>query len=175
MSRISHILDNFRYKLLHKMIIPYVFNISSEPLVLRDLLRANKSYQDGLRLDSSIPGFRMSTSRSYVVFLLIWHIFIIPFALLYHTQLAKIDCHLLIVMAIIFTGMFFASYMIFKEFLLDAVSLSVLKKGWQNHFSHFDYDTHAKDVATIYSEALEKEISHKHMHLYIMDRLVEGK
>lgn len=156
-------------------IIPYVFTLSDSPMLFRDLVKTNKMYQDGLKLEGNIPGFRFSVGRSYIVFIALWHILMLPPAALFHHELAKIDCHLLIIMAVLFTGMFFAMYAIFKEYLIDSVAHKILKNGWGNHFPHFDYDLHAKDVAKIYSEALEKEIPHKEIQLYILEKLVEIK
>lgn len=153
-------------------IIPYIFTLSDGPMLFRDLLKTNKMYQDGLKLEGKIPGFRMSVGRSYVVFIAIWHLIILPISAILHSKLAKIDCHLLIIMAVLFTGMFFATYAIFKEYLIDTVALKIIKSAWENHFPHFDYDLHAKEVAQIYSEALEKEVPHKNMQLYILDRLI---
>lgn len=160
---------------MDEKIIPYTFTLSDDPMLFRELLQTNKMYQDGLKLEGKIPGFRMSTGRSYVVFIALWHLILLPASALFHSELAKIDCHLLIIMAILFTGMFFASYAIFKEYLIDNVALKIIQKGWENHFPHFDYDLHAKEVAKIYSEALEKEIPHKNLQLYILDRLLESK
>ncbi|MFZ2889591.1 hypothetical protein [Sulfuricurvum sp.] len=156
-------------------IIPYVFSLSDGPMLFRDLLKTNKMYQEGLKLEGKIPGFRLSIGRSYIVFIAVWHLILLPSSALFHKVLAKIDCHLLILMAILFTGMFFATYAIFKEYLIDTVALKIIRKAWENHFPHFDYDLHAKEVAKIYSEALEKEIPHKNMQLYILDKLVENK
>lgn len=156
-------------------IIPYVFSLSDGPMLFRDLLKTNKMYQEGLKLEGKIPGFRLSVGRSYLVFIAIWHMILLPSSAIFHKVLAKIDCHLLILMAILFTGMFFATYAIFKEYLIDTVALKIIKNGWENHFPHFDYELHAKEVAKIYSEALEKEVPHKNMQLYILDRLVEMK
>lgn len=157
---------------LQEKIIPYVFTLGDGPMLFRDLLKANQMYQDGLKLEGKIPGFRLSIGRSYIVFIALWHLIILPASVIFHSMLAKIDCHLLIIMAVLFTGMFFATYAIFKEFLIDAVAVKIIKNGWENHFPHFDYDLHAKEVAKIYSEALDKEIPHKNMQLYILDRLV---
>lgn len=156
-------------------IIPYVFTLSDSPMLFRDLLKTNKMYQDGLKLEGNIPGFRFSVGRSYIVFIALWHIIMLPPAAIFHHPLTKIDCHLLIIMAVLFTGMFFAMYAIFKEYLIDAVAHKILRHGWENHFPHFDYDLHAKEVAKIYSEALDKEIPHKELQLYILEKLVEEK
>ena len=157
------------------VMIPYIFTLSDGPMLFRDLLKTNKMYQEGLKLEGKSPGFRLSIGKSYLMFIVLWHLILLPASALFHTVLAKIDCHLLIVMAVLFTGMFFATYAIFKEYLIDTVALQIIKKGWENHFPHFDYELHAKEVAKIYSEAIEKEIPHKNMQLYILDRLVEMK
>lgn len=175
MIRLFSWLDNSARRIMDEKIIPYIFTLSDSPMLFRDLLQTNKMYQDGLKLEGKIPGFRMSIGKSYIVFIALWHLILIPASAVFHSGLAKIDCHLLILMAILFTGMFFASYAIFKEYLIDSVALKIIKKGWENHFPHFDYALHAKEVAFIYSEALEKEIPHKNLHLYILDRLVEAK
>ncbi len=156
-------------------IVPYMFTLSDDPMLFRDLLNTNKMYQDGLKLEGNVPGFRLSIGRSYLVFIALWHLILLPASAIFHSVLAKIDCHLLILMAVLFTGMFFATYAMFKEYMIDTVALRLIKKGWENHFPHFDYTLHAKEVAKIYSEALDKEVPHKNLQLYILDRLVESR
>jgi hypothetical protein len=175
MTRLFSWVNTQTSRIMDEKIIPYIFTLSDSPMLFRDLLSTNKMYQEGLKLEGNIPGFRFSVGKSYIVFIALWHIVMLPLAFLFHKALAKIDCHLLIIMAIIFTGMFFAMYAIFKEYLIDTVAHMILKRGWENHFPHFDYTLHAKDVAKIYSEALEKEIAHKEMSLYILEKLVEVK
>lgn len=160
---------------MDEKIIPYIFTLTDAPMLLRDFLKTNKMYQDGLKLEGNVPGFRMSVGRSYIVFIALWHLIIIPLSMILHSKLAKIDCHLLILMAILFTGMFFATYAMFKEFLIERVTHRILKLAWANHFPHFDYELHAKEVAKHYAEALEKEITHKNMQFYILEKLLEGK
>lgn len=155
-------------------ILPYVFTLSESPMLFRDLLKTNKMYRDGLKLEGNVPGFRMSTGRSYLVFIALWHLIIVPSAVVFHSILAKIDCHLLIMMAVLFTGMFFATYALFKEYLIDIVAVKIIRHAWENHFPHFDYELHGAEVSKIYGEALEKEIPHKNLQLYILDRLVEA-
>jgi hypothetical protein len=175
MTRLFSWVNTQTSRIMDEKIIPYIFTLSDSPMLFRDLLSTNKMYQEGLKLEGNIPGFRFSVGKSYIVFIALWHIVMLPLAFLFHKALAKIDCHLLIIMAIIFTGMFFAMYAIFKEYLIDTVAHMILKRGWENHFPHFDYTLHAKDVSKIYAEALEKEIAHKEMSLYILEKLVEVK
>lgn len=175
MLRLFSWVRTFTHRIVDEKIVPYIFTLSDAPMLLRDMLIANKMYQDGLKLEGKIPGFRLSIGRSYLVFIGLWHLIVLPASALFHSKLAKVDCHLLIIMAVVFTGMFFATYAIFKEYLIDTVSLKIIKKGWENHFPHFDYELHAKEVAQIYAEALDKEIPHKNMQLYILEKLVEEK
>ncbi|MGD9969079.1 MAG: hypothetical protein AB7S65_01360 [Sulfuricurvum sp.] len=172
MLRIFSWMKSSFVRFVDERVIPYIFTLSDEPMLFRDLLKTNKMYQDGLKLEGKIPGFRMSVGRSYIVFIAFWHLIILPASAIMHSKLAKIDCHLLMIMAILFTGMFFATYAIFKEYLIDTVALKIIKNGWETHFPHFDYDLHTKEVAKIYSEAIEKEVPHKNLQLYILDRLV---
>lgn len=173
MIRITSWISKGMNTIMQEKIIPYIFTLSDSPMLLRDLLHTNKMYQDGLKLEGNVPGFRLSIGKSYIVFIILWHAIIILPAILFHTKLEKFDCHLLMIMAILFTGMFFATYAIFKEYLIDTVALKIVKKGWENHFPHFDYDRHAKEVAMIYGDALEKEIPHKNMQLYILEKLID--
>ena len=169
LTLLSNKIDYYR----EKKIIPYIFTLNDSPMLLKDLLKTNKMYQEGLKLEGNIPGFRMSTGKSYIVFIGLWHLFLIPSSIIFHALLAKIDCHLLIIMAVLFTSMFFATYALFKEYLIDHVAIKILRDAWSNHFPHFDYDLHAKEVAKIYAEAIEKEIPHKSLQLYIIDRLIQ--
>ncbi len=156
-------------------VLPYVFKISDQPLLFSELLHANKTYQDGMNLEGTIPGYRMILGRTYLVYILIWHVIIaIPIGV-FHQVLIRIDCHMLILVAVLFTGIFFAMFSIFSEWLHEKMALQLIKKAWKNHFPHFKYDQHASEVAQIYTQALEEEIHHKDMRLYIINRLVEEK
>jgi len=175
MLRLFSWAKTYSNRIVNDTIIPYVFTLSDAPMLFRDLLRTNKMYQDGLKLEGNIPGFRFSVGKSYIVFIILWHMIMLPPAALFHAKLVKIDCHLLIIMAVLFTGMFFAMHAIFKEYLIDSVAHKILKRGWENHFPHFNYELHSGEVANIYAEAVDKEIPHKELQLYILEKLVEGK
>ncbi len=154
-----------------RYIIPFVFRSSDQPLLLRELLDLNKAFDDGMKLEGRIPGFKLRIGRTIFTFLVLWNIILLPLSLIFHKELAKIDCHLLIILAIVFTGMFFGTYMMFKEWLIDKMARKRIVEAWHNHFPHFAYDKHHKEVANIYREAVEKEIPTKELFLYIMNRL----
>jgi hypothetical protein len=154
-------------------VVPYVFTNNDEPLLFRELLKANKMYDDGLNLEGKIPGTRIRIGRNILVFLFIWNLFILPVSGLFHHELAKVDCHLLIISAIIFTGLFFATYSIFKSWMIDRVALKVIKEAWVNHYPHFSYEKHHKQVSRLYGKALDKELPTKDIQLYILDHMIE--
>ena len=165
MNKIHHFIDNF--------IIPYVFTKSNEPLLFRELLKANKMYDDGLNLEGKIPGTRIRIGRNIYVFLVLWNIVLFPFSIIFHQILTKIDCHLLIILSVLATGLFFATYSIFKSWMIDRVALMTIKEAWHNHYPHFAYETHHKQVSRLYGKALDKELPTKDIQLYILDHMIE--
>lgn len=165
MSKILNFIDN--------VIVPYVFAKNDEPLLFRELLKANKMYDDGLNLEGKIPGTRIQIGRNILVFLVIWNIFLLPVSIIFHKLLAKIDCHILIITSVIFTGLFFATYSIFKSWMIDHVALKTIKEAWHNHYPHFAYDKHHRQVSRLYGKALDKELPNKEIQLYILDHMIE--
>jgi len=160
-------------KFVDKYIVPYVFPQSDEPLLFRELLKANKMYDDNLNLEGKIPGTRIRIGRNIIVFLILWHLILLPLSAIFHKELAKIDCHLSIIAAIIFTGLFFATYSMFKSWLVDRVALKIIQEAWHNHYPHFAYDKHHKQVSRLYGEALDKGLPAKEIQLYILDHMIE--
>ena len=162
-------IDNF----LQKYVVPNVFTFSEQPMLYRELLDANKRYIDGMKLEGNIAGMRISIGRTILVFAIIWHIlFALPVGILIHLFLTKLDCHMSIILAILLTAFFFGSYFIFKEYVIDLSAKNLIKKAWKNHFSHFDYDKHAKEVSALYSQALEEGIANKDIRMYILDGII---
>ena len=165
MNKILDFVDN--------IIVPYVFTKNDEPLLFRELLKSNKMYDDGLNLEGKIPGTRIRIGRNILVFLIIWNIALFPVSIIFHKLLAKIDCHILIITSVIFTGLFFATYSIFKAWMIDRVALKTIKEAWHNHYPHFAYTKHHKQVARLYGKALDKDLPNKEIQLYILDHMIE--
>lgn len=158
-------------KNIEDKIIDFVFQVSNRPMSFKELLKANKLYDDKMRIEGNMPGFRILLTRVYLVFVLIWHIIILPLFLILHTPVAKLDCHVSILLAILFTLIFFASFTIFKEWLYQKIALKQIKRDWEHHFPLFSYEKNHKIVTEIFSEALEKEIPQNKMRLFIFDNL----
>ena len=165
MSKILNFIDN--------VIVPFVFTQNDEPLLFRELLKSNKMYDDGLNLEGKIPGTRIRIGRNILVFLLTWNVILLPISIIFHKLLVKIDCHILIITSVIFTGLFFATYSIFKAWMIDRVALKTIKEAWHNHYPHFAYAKHHKQVSRLYGQALDKELPNKEIQLYILDHMIE--
>jgi len=57
--------------------------------------------------------------------------------------------------------------------LIDRVSQKIIKRAWQNHLPHFNYEKYRFKVAQTYAEAIDKDIPKYEIERFIMDRLVE--
>jgi hypothetical protein len=161
------------YDFIDNKILPFTFRVSEEPMLYRELLLANKLFDDGMKLEGKIPGMRIRVGRAIFLFAAVWHlVLILPATAIFHASLEKLDCHIAIVASVIFTGFFFSIYFVFKEWLIDRMALHRIKGAWKNHFTHFDYDAHHKEVTALYSKALEEGIPVKEIQLYILNRLI---
>lgn len=162
--------------IVDRHILPAVFKLSEQPMLYRELLKANKLYDDKMKLEGNIPGMRIRIGKTVLVFALLWHIFfIIPASAIFHIPLAKLDCHLSIILAVVVTGFFFATYFMFKEFLIDRMTQKRIREAWKNHFTHFDYSLHHQEVSDLYAKALENDIPAKEMQLYILNNIIAKK
>lgn len=161
-------------KFADSKIIPYVFSYPKHPMRFMELLKANKAFIDGLNPTMTIPGIRLSILRLYIVCFVLWNIVLIPLSLIFHPFLKKIDCHISIILAIVFTLLFFGTLQIFKHWLIERVAQKIIKRAWKNHFQYFDYDKYRYKVAELYAEAVDKDIPKRQMERFVMDRLVES-
>lgn len=158
--------------LTDRHILPFVFHTTKRPMLFIELLKANKMHHDGMKLEGNIPGFRLRLGRAYLLFFALWHLVILPGIALFHKPLAKLDCHLSIILAIVFTALVFVSFGLFKEWLIERMTQKVIKAAWEVHLPHFDYELHSAEVAQIYAKAVEQGIPKKEMHLYILNHLI---
>jgi hypothetical protein len=161
-------------QLIDERLLPFVFKISEQPMLFQELLTVNKLHQDGMTPDPSMLGYRLRKERAYLVYIVLWHIVFAPPALIFHQFLIKIDCHALIIFAVLFTGVFFATFLMFSEWLQERITDNLIRKAWKIHYPHFKYEQHAKEVASIFAKAHEEDVHHKDMRLYIYNNLVQS-
>lgn len=164
---------NFLVNFASRYIVPYVFRFSDQPMLFIELLQANKNFDDGVDLEKNIQGFRVRLGRMYIVFGALWNIFVFTVSGIIHFLLVHIDCHILILLSIVLTIIFFAAFAIFKATLIELVSKRLIQKAWKNHFPHFAYADYHLKVTQAYSEALEHDIPKKELQLFIINKIVE--
>ena len=160
-------------KLIDK-IINIVFEEPKYPMRFRELMEANRVYIDNLPI-SQIPGLKFCRLKLYAIYFVIWNIVIIPLALIFHSFLAKLDCHLSIILAIVFTLLFFGTYKIFENRIKEKAALRLIQKAWHNYLPHFPYQKYHQEAAQIYKEALDREIPKHKIEQFVIDKLIESK
>ena len=163
--------QDFFAKLLDK-ITDYVFDKPKYPLRFRELMEANRVVVDHLDI-ATIPGLRFCRLKLYLIYFIIWNIIIIPLTLLFHSFLAKLDCHAAIVLAILFTLLFFGTYKIFESRIKEYAAKKLVRQAWERYLRHFDYDKYGEIVAQHYKEALDRDIPKSEIERFIIDKLIE--
>jgi len=159
-------------KLIDK-IIDYVFELPKYPMRFRELMEANRIYIDHLDI-KQIPGIKFCRIKLYLIYFLIWNLIIIPLSLIFHPLLAKMDCHVAIVLAIIFTLLFFGTYKIFEERLKERVALRLIKEAWSNYLPHFPYEKYNHKVAQLYKEAIDRDLPKHKIEQFIISSIVDS-
>lgn len=158
---------------IKEKIILYVYKISNQPILFRDLLEANSHYNERMYVDSGKLGFRIKIAKAYIAYFILIASVLVPLTLISHYFLEHIDFHFSIIGTIIITSAVFIGFNYFKAWIRNAITLKLIKKAWLVHLPYFAYDKYSKKVENIYKESLKDEVSKKDLQLYVMDKLVE--
>lgn len=126
-----------------------------------------------MNLEYNMKGFRVRLGRIYFVYFALFLLVTMPLSFLFHTQLAKIDCHALIISSIVSTIFLFLGFTLFKSWLIEQVSTQLISDAWKNHFPHFDYLKNSQKVSSIYSQALENGVLNKDLQRHIITKMVD--
>lgn len=160
-------------KTLTDKIINYIYILSKQPILLRDLLEANRQFNEGMHVDPAKLGFRLKLGRAYLVYIMIVLAILVPISTILHYPLANIDPHISILGAMIITAIIFMGFNFFRSKMRDIISYRQIKKSWQLRFPYFPYHEYNKKIEEIYLQALKNEVSKKDLEKYILDNLVE--
>lgn len=161
-------------KFINEKLIPFVFITSNSPILFADLLEANRQLKDQIVPNATQLGYRIRTTNMYIAFFILVHIaFILPGTAITHALLAKLNCHLSIIAAVVITGLFFTWFTLFREFLVDRVSFIRVQIGWKLHFPLFDFNEYSDKVAKIYTEAVKKKIPRGELEFFVMSELAK--
>ena len=148
-------------KTFKNRVLEYVYIISKQPILLKDLLVANRQHNEGMHVDPAKLGFRIRLTRAYTLYVAIVLAILVPISLLTHKPLAKIDPHISIVGAMIITAAIFIGFNFFRDKLRDIVTKELIKRSWKLHFPFFSYEDYSIKIDSIFEKAMKEEISKK--------------
>ena len=158
-------------KTIKNKILEYVYTISKQPILLKDLLVANRQHSDGMHVDPAKLGFRIRLVRAYIVYIGLVLAVVVPISLLTHKPLAKIDAHISIIGAMIITAAIFIGFNFFRDRMRDTVTKVLIKRSWKLHFPFFSYEEYSHKIDEIFESAMKEEISKRDLEKYILENL----
>ena len=155
-------------------ILNYCFNVSKQPVLLKDLLIANRQFNEKLQVDNVKLGYRLKIGRAYFVYIILVSFAAIPIATILHKAFASVDTHASIVASVIFTAIIFICFNFFRIWLKDKMAQKVIRAAWKIHFPYFAYNEYRYKVETFFEQAMKEEVSRRDLEKYILDKLVEA-
>ncbi|AXX93894.1 MULTISPECIES: hypothetical protein [Arcobacter] len=158
-------------KTIKSKILEYIYTVSKQPILLKDLLVANRQYNEGMHVDPAKLGFRLNLMRAYMVYIAIVLAILVPISLLTHKPLAKIDPHISILGAMIITAAIFIGFNFFRDKMRDIMTKELIKKSWKLHFPFFSYEDYSIKIDVIFDNSIKDEISKRDLEKYILDKL----
>ena len=158
-------------KNIKNTLLEYIYIISKQPILLKDLLVANRQHNEGMHVDPAKLGFRIRLVRAYIVYIGIVLAVIIPISLVTHKPLAKIDAHISILGSMIITAVIFIGFNFFRDRLRDTITKELIKRSWKLHFPFFSYEEYSSKIDEIFGKAMKDEVSKRDLEKYILDKL----
>lgn len=153
----------------------FLFKVSEQPVLIRDLLEANALFNDGMLVDPSKLNFNFKSVNSYIYFGVFCAVILLPLLLITHYFLTKLDFHISIVSAVMVTACVFIGYDIFKVYTRKIISKKIIQKAWALHFPYFAYEKYSTMAGEFYKEALKEEIPKANLEQYVLDKIIHSK
>lgn len=158
---------------LREKIVDYVYIISKQPVLYRDLLRANLLFNEGMYVDPAILNFRKNINKAYFAYAIICASVLLPLLLITHTIFQKIDFHISLLGTVFVTAAVCIGFNFFNIWIRVAITKKLIKKAWELHFPHFSYEKYNQKVEIFYQQALQNEIPKKNLEQYILNCLID--
>jgi len=160
-------------KTIKEIILNYIYIVSKQPILLRDLLLANRQYKEGMLVDPAKLGFRLKLTRAYTVYTGIILAILIPLSGIFHKPLAHLDSHISIIGAVVITAAIFISFNFFVARMRDSITIILIKKSWKLHFPFFSYEEYSEKIEEIFERSFKEDIPKRELEKYILDNLAE--
>ena len=158
-------------KTIKSKILDYIYTVSKQPILLKDLLVANRQHNDGMHVDPAKLGFRIRLIRAYQVYIGIVLAILVPISLLTHKPLAKIDPHISILGAMAITAAIFIGFNFFRDRMRDTMTKELIRRSWKLHFPFFSYEEYSSKINEIFEKAMREEVSKRDLEKYILENL----
>ncbi|RQD69018.1 hypothetical protein DZC71_01330 [Campylobacter hepaticus] len=162
-------------KAWRELSLNFLFKISDQPVLVRDLLEANALFNDGMLVDPSKLNFNFKILNSYIYFGLFCVLVLLPLLLITHYFLTKLDFHISIMSAVVVTACVFIGYDIFKVYVRKIISKQLIQKAWALHFPYFPYEKYSLMAGEFYKQALKEEIPKVNLEQYVLDKIIHSK
>lgn len=152
-------------------ILNYIYNVSKQPVLLKDLLIVNKQLLNGLKPEEARLGFGLNLFRAYKIYCIIVIAILTPILALMHIELSMLNIHVSIFVSVFFTSMVFMGFGFFKDYTRNQITKNIVSKSWENHFPFFPYEKYSRKVDIFFEQAMKEEISRRDLERYILDKL----
>ncbi|KAA6228468.1 MULTISPECIES: hypothetical protein [unclassified Campylobacter] len=152
----------------------FIFKISEQPVLLKDLLEANALFNEGMLVDYAKLNFKLKMLNAYIYYGILCFLILVPLLLITHYLFTRLDFHISILSSILVTAVVFIGFDIFKVYTRKIMSKNLILKAWANHFPCFAYEKYSSIVEEIYKQALKDEVSKTNLEKYVLEKIVEN-
>jgi len=157
------------------IILNFIFHFSNSYIRLSTLLVANKAQQENLAINIGTLGIGFRNIRFFVLFFALYHIALTPPMYMYHNVLKSQNCHIAILIAMIYMLVFFVLYATCKQYAFKVAIMHQIKYFWKIHFSYFNYNDYAKVINDIYNNSIKEHIAKDKLERYVFDSISKLK
>lgn len=161
-------------KSFENFILDSMFAVSKKPVLLKDLLEANATFNEGMLVDPSKLNFRFKYGETYAVFGFISLMVLVPAIAFTHKAFQHIDFHFSIFFTVLATAAVFIGFDVFKANSRKKLTKKLIQAAWEIHFPYFPYEKYSTKVEEIYDEAVKNEVPKRELEQYVLDKLVQS-
>ncbi|MFQ6341677.1 hypothetical protein [Campylobacter sp. VTCC 70190] len=153
----------------------FLFKVSNQPVLVKDLLEANALFNDGMLVDPSKLNFNFKNVNFYIYFGIFCGVVLLPLLFITHYFLTRLDFHISVLSAVMVTACVFIGYDIFKVYARKIISKKLIQKAWALHFPYFAYEKYSVMAGEFYKQALKEEIPKANLEQYVLDKIIHSK
>ena len=155
-----------------KWLVKNLFQVSDYPVLFRDLLEANALFNEKMPVDMAKLHYKFKLFNTYALYTALCVGVFGAFLLATHYGLTKIDVHFSFVTTVIATSLVFIGFDAFRAYARKLITKQLIERAWAVHFPHFAYEKYSDLVASIYQDAIKKEIPRNALENYVLEQII---